>query len=108
MTQSDKWKKRPPVVKYFEYANTLKSLDIDVKWEPLSLHFVMPMPKSWSKKKKAEMIGKPHKQKPDLDNLIKAFQDAVLKEDSIVWIYGTMMKTWGENGCITVDTKEVR
>ena len=59
MTQSDRWRKRPPVVRYFEYANKLKELNPEIDWEPLSLLFVLPMPKSWSKKKRAEMEGEP-------------------------------------------------
>ena len=33
--------------------------------------------KSWSKKKKAEMIGKPHTYRPDLDNVIKSVLDGL-------------------------------
>jgi Holliday junction resolvase RusA-like endonuclease len=105
MTQADKWKKRKPVVRYFEYANRLKIINPAVSWEPLSLHFVLPMPKSWSKKKREAMKNKPHTQKPDLDNLVKAFKDALLAEDSDVWMYKLIMKTWGEEGCIIVNPK---
>ena len=37
----------------------------------IQFHFAMA--DSWSKKKKAEMNGKPMQQKPDNDNLFKAF-----------------------------------
>ena len=39
--------------------------------EILDATFILPMPKSWSKKKKQLMHGKPHIIKPDLDNIIK-------------------------------------
>ncbi len=39
--------------------------------------FLFPMPKSWTKKKKAEMAMKLHKNKKDADNLFKAFTDSV-------------------------------
>lgn len=35
------------------------------------------MPKSWSKKKRAELAGKPMMQKPDCDNAAKAILDAL-------------------------------
>ena len=35
----------------------------------LDVSFIMPMPKSWSKKKRAAMDGKPHTARPDIDNL---------------------------------------
>lgn len=39
--------------------------------------FIMPIPKSFSKKKRAEVIDKGHIMKPDLDNLIKTYKDAL-------------------------------
>lgn len=43
---------------------------------------LMPMPKSWTKKKKAEMGFKMHKSKPDSDNAVKKFIDAMFKDGS--------------------------
>ena len=48
------------------------------------------------------MCLQPHTQKPDLDNLIKAFKDALLKEDSHVWCYDMMTKVWDYEGSIVV------
>lgn len=45
--------------------------------DSLGLIFQMPVPPSWSKRKKASHIGTPHRQKPDIDNLIKAFLDTI-------------------------------
>jgi len=47
MTQSDKWKKRLPVVKYWKYKDNLKLLCFLTKWqikEELDITFVIPMP----------------------------------------------------------------
>lgn len=46
---------------------------------PLSIkvRFFMPMPDSWSNKKKAELGGEPHVSRPDLDNLVKTVADAI-------------------------------
>ena len=47
------------------------------------------------------MTGKPHQSKPDIDNLIKAFLDALLDDDAHVWdIRAT--KVWGTDGSIEV------
>lgn len=103
MVRSDKWKKRPAVIRYWKYADKLRSLKPEVNWEKLSLQFVLPMPKSWSKKKKEEMYLKPHKQTPDLDNLVKAFKDVLLKQDSMVWCYVSITKVWGKEGSIIIN-----
>lgn len=48
----------------------------------VSFKFSFKLPKSWSKKKKAALINKPHSQTPDTSNLIKFAEDALNK---IVW-----------------------
>ena len=103
MTQSDKWKKRPATDKYWKFKDDLKMLCFLCRWKPkddLDVKFVIPMPISWSKKKRLKMNGQPHKQRPDLDNLIKAFKDALLIEDSHVHTYHNMKKVWGRSRAI--------
>lgn len=46
------------------------------------LWFFMPMPKSWTKKKKVAMAFKLHKNKKDTDNLSKAIKDALAPRKS--------------------------
>lgn len=43
----------------------------------VSIVFAYEMPKSWPKKKKAEMDGQPKTTKPDLDNLVKTVLDGL-------------------------------
>jgi len=103
MTQRDKWMKRPATDRYKNFKMELYLLCYSCRWKPtddLEVKFVLPMPKSWSEKKKKEMDGQPHKQTPDLDNLIKAFQDALLKDDSHIHTYNNMKKIWGREGQI--------
>ena len=103
MTQRDKWKKRPATDKYWKFKDELKMLCFLCRWQPkeeLDVTFVIPMPTSWSEKKRVQMDGQPHKQRPDLDNLIKAFKDALLEEDSHVHTYDNMKKVWGRKGAI--------
>lgn len=103
MTRSDKWKKRPIVMKYRAFADELRLKVGDYK--PGGVVFItciIPMPKSWSKKKKEIMDGIPHQQKPDIDNYLKAFLDALCDDDSHVWdLRG--LKFWGKTGKIVIN-----
>ncbi|MGG4449613.1 RusA family crossover junction endodeoxyribonuclease [Brevibacillus porteri] len=49
----------------------------------LKIVFIMPIPASWSKKKRWDALEKPHTSTPDLDNLIKGCTDALNK---VVWL----------------------
>jgi Holliday junction resolvase RusA-like endonuclease len=107
MTQRDKWLNpiRKPVVSYFNYKRTLEAFSLRDKYvvtNRLSLIFVIPMPSSWSKKKRLSMIGQPHTVKPDLDNLIKAFKDALCENDSHIHTYDQMSKVWGTSGAVVI------
>ena len=101
MTQRDKWAKRPAVVRYRAFCDEVRALGVNVKESGSEVVFVIPMPKSWSKKKKAEMIDEPHQQRPDLDNLLKALLDAIYDEDCTVWNIKAS-KIWGETGPIEI------
>jgi Holliday junction resolvase RusA-like endonuclease len=59
------------------------------------------MPKSWSIKKQKTHHGKPHQQRPDVDNFCKALFDAVFDEDSHIWDC-RMTKIWGTKGEIRI------
>ena len=64
--------------------------------------FILPMPESWSKKKKDRMRFKPHQQKPDKDNLEKGLLDAIFEEDCRVWD-SRVSKRWGDQGEIWIE-----
>lgn len=109
MTQRDRWKQRPIVKKYHAFCDELRLLlplpmrrpMLDQKIHKLSITFYLPMPQSWSKKKKEKMCMKPHQQKPDIDNLLKAWMDALYRNDQVIWSV-TMEKRWFEKGAIEV------
>ena len=90
MTKADRWRKRPSVLKFFAFRDAVKQ---DKSWkiwtlvdmDSFEIEFHVPMPKSWSKKKKAAMDKRPHQQRPDLDNYLKAWKDSVYEEDAVVW-----------------------
>lgn len=101
MTRSDKWKKRSCVLKYRLFCDELRSKLKELP-DSFKIKFVMPMPKSWSEKKRRCMVGLPHASKPDLDNMIKSVCDAMLDDDSCVWGIHAI-KIWGEQGQIIID-----
>ena len=87
-TQSDRWKKRPVVVRYRAYCDQVracaKNCPSDVYAMSLTAHMLMPA--SWSKKKKQELNGKLMRQKSDIDNVSKGILDALFEDDSGVAI----------------------
>ncbi len=101
MTISDKWKKRPCIMKYWAFTEECRLKKVRISDWGSVIKFHIPMPKSWSKKKKAEMDGRPHQQRPDIDNLLKALLDAVLKEDCRVWSV-SVSKVWAQQGAIEI------
>lgn len=104
MTQSDRWKKRDCVVRYFNFKSLLRLKYPAFKMPEANyrLTFYIPMPPTWSVKKRELMRGKPHQQKPDKDNLEKAFLDAVCDDDSYIWD-GRTTKYWWDVGMIQIE-----
>ena len=102
MTQADSWKKRPIVLRYWEYKDDIKNWALQNNFNlgnEIYCIFLIPMPKSWSTKKKADMLGKHHQQRPDIDNLLKGLMDALLEEDSHIHsVYAK--KVWSDKGAI--------
>ena len=103
MTQRDRWKQRPIVKKYHAFCDELRLLlpMLDQAIHELDLTFHIPMSASWSKKKRAELEGKPHQQKPDIDNLLKAWMDCLYRNDQVIWKV-SVSKLWSVKGAIEV------
>lgn len=106
-------KKHP--VNAFKQAlqNAAREAGIEVAGGPLAvgLVFYLPMPASWSKRKRASMLHSPHCQKPDLDNLAKAVLDGlqpVIGDDCRVWQFGVLRKLWAEHGGIGITIEEMQ
>lgn len=106
MTIGDRYKQRKPVLEYWKYKDNLKQLakenNLIINEVLNNIVFVIPFPKSYSNKKKVELNGKPHTLKPDLDNIIKAFQDSLLDNDSYIHTYKNISKVWGYDGKIII------
>lgn len=102
MTQSDKWQRRVCTTRYWAFKDELKALwGTDDLPAAISIKFYIPMPSSWSEKKKSLLYGKPHQAKPDLDNLIKAVWDSLCISDSYIWRVDAV-KLWAREGSIEI------
>lgn len=101
MTQRDKWKKRPVVLRYHAFKDQVRDSGLTIPTSGAHVCFVMPMAKSWTKQRSIVMEGQPHEQRPDLDNLLKALGDALFEDDSCIWDI-RVTKVWGKEGKIKV------
>ena len=111
-------KKALKVIEYLSYKNAISwetkaQIQHKEPWTgPIELNLTcfIPMPDSWSEKKKRTMEGKRHTQKPDRDNLEKGVCDALNK---IVWkddgqvCDGRTSKYWSRTGRIEIEIKEI-
>lgn len=74
------------LIKYLEYKDAIRDhgekTGFIMPQDAFFMWFFMPMPKSWTKKKKAAMAFKLHKNKKDTDNLSKAIKDALAPRKS--------------------------
>lgn len=104
LVKSDIWSGRPAVARWYTFKDNLVLQAKRKKYEvpdELMIMFYISMPESWSTKKRTLYNGKPHKQKPDIDNLLKAFLDALVKNDSTIYKVAAK-KLWARKGSIDV------
>lgn len=101
MTQRDKWSKRNCVTRYWVFKDLVKEKNIKIPPGGGHVIFYIPMPQSWSAKKRAAKDGAPHEQRPDLDNYLKALLDSVYSEDSHIYDIRAS-KFWAKDGAIEV------
>ena len=103
MTQADKWKRRPAVLKYRAWADKARAelfRVAQVKNLPQGLYSIswtayIGMADSWSGKKKERLRGKHHFGKPDRDNIDKALLDSLFEDDRGV-CSGLIEKRWDD------------
>ena len=103
MTRRDKWLNppRPAVAKYWLFKELVGMYQVRLPLRDAHIIFVLPMAKSWSKKKQAAMCDTPHEQIPDWDNLGKALSDAIYNDDSKISDI-RISKKWGYEGEIII------
>lgn len=95
MVKSDAWKKRSCVIRYWGIKDSVNSqANGFVLGNCFFVVFVLPMPSSWSKKKKEKMNNSLHQSKPDASNLLKSIEDILLVDDSKI-SFPVTLKVWG-------------
>lgn len=100
LTQRSLW--TPRAKKYASYKEAIRGhLGGSELPEVLDLEFHIPMPKSWSNKKREATRGEPHRSRIDLDNAIKGVLDAYGVEDAHVHTL-TARKYWQDEGKIII------
>ncbi len=106
------------VIEYLQYKQaiaweTKSKINQHEPWAgPIELNLTcfIPMPDSWSEKKKKKMDGTRHTQKPDRDNIEKGVCDSLNK---IVWkddgqvCDGRTRKFWSRTGRLEIEIQEV-
>lgn len=103
MTRRDRWAKRPPVLRYRAFCDEVALRQVRLPTQGARVTFTLPMPSSWSRRKRARLDGAPHRCRPDVSNLLKALEDAVYGEDAEIWHYAEIQKVWGEHGGIIIE-----
>lgn len=97
MTQRDRWKKRPVVLRYFAWRDKAREAAGELppaeQIESLSWVAYFSPPVSWSKKKRTAVLGQLHRAKPDRDNIDKAILDALFEKDQNI-AKGSVEKRW--------------
>jgi Holliday junction resolvase RusA-like endonuclease len=86
-TRRDKWRPSPAVLRYRAFRDEVALKIQELPLDFFHVVFLLPVPSSWSQKRKAATIGRPHLGRPDKDNLEKALIDAVYRgaDDGHVW-----------------------
>lgn len=98
MTQLDKWKQRPVVLRYRAWCDLVRlSAGLTehmtlTRPTRLTLRIFLACPASWSRTKRLDYNGDPHTAKPDLDNIAKGIMDALFVNDS--YVYKVEMEKW--------------
>ena len=107
-TRSDVWRKRHVILRWRAWADEIRlacQYEEFIPGNELVMEFYIPMPQSWSQKKRAKFVGEPHTQnRLDIDNLAKAVMDALIKDDGCVH-YLKAKKFWSEEGMIKLGNR---
>lgn len=82
----------------------------DIPYKYLFFVFLLHPPKSWTKKKRAEMKWALHDKKPDYSNLIKGVEDALYEQDNkcnAVGIYKFYAPAEYPEGLLIIENREI-
>jgi Holliday junction resolvase RusA-like endonuclease len=100
------YKRKKYLMTYFDYKRQVKELfdKCGLKEYPAEniwWKFFIPMPKSWSQKKRNKHNFEKHLSKPDRGNLEKSVEDSLSVKDQVNWD-SRASKFWSETGYIEI------
>jgi Holliday junction resolvase RusA-like endonuclease len=91
-------KRKKYIERYNQYKEDLRNEASDKNFiipdHNWSVVFFVPVPKSWTKKKKAQQHLKLHRPRPDIDNFLKALFDPLKTQDSSIAHLNGLEKRW--------------
>lgn len=99
------------IKRYFDYKRALREeaqrIGLVLPGKEAWIKFYVPMPKSWSKKKKNQMCFQLCEAKPDTDNFVKALKDSLLKNDAMMADYRSTKYYYDGVGHIEISLGEL-
>ncbi len=102
-SRRDKWAPSKAVRIYRAFRDEVGYKIKELPEDFFHVVFLLPMPASWSEKRKSETAGWPHHGTPDKDNLEKALLDAVYRGSSDAHVWNTAStKLWAYHGAILI------
>ncbi len=103
--RKDAWDPSPHVRRYRTFRDDVAKLGVKLPADFYHIVFLLPMPKSWSNKRRREMNLTPHTSRPDKNNLEKALEDAVYRfgDDAHIW-NSHSTKVWHYTGGMIVSS----
>lgn len=102
-TRSDKWKRRPCVLKYRDWADKAREAmchamgTVSFTAGRLDVVAYFPLRKGLSAKVIEGVRGSVHMSKPDADNVLKAVSDALCRNDQMIHDM-SVRKRWDDGG----------
>lgn len=104
-SKSSAWSDKPVYVRWRAFCAEVRARGVKIP-QNVGFVFYIPMPLSWSEKRRVLMHGQPHQQTPDLDNLVKGVIDAAMHgqglDDKKIWRIRAQ-KRWSRNAAIRID-----
>jgi Holliday junction resolvase RusA-like endonuclease len=100
------------IMKYNDYKASIleeaRKKQFELPYVGAGVIFCVPVPKSWSQKKKKLQHGEWKHTRPDLKNYLQGFEDALLKQDQGIAYYTHLGKRWvnAEAGWIEITITE--
>jgi Holliday junction resolvase RusA-like endonuclease len=100
MSQRDRFRKRPAVLRYRAYADALRAAGVQLPHACICVCY-LPMPTSWSVQHRRQRNGTAHRVRPDASNLLKAIEDACCANDARL-DDSRSIKRWATRGRVLV------